>query len=115
MGKRDRRIDAYIAKSADFAKPILTYLREIVHAGCPEVEETLKWSNPSFMYEGSVLCGMAAFKALCMFHFWNSGRVVGDKPELEQALGRITSMEDLPPKKELLRLVKKGANLIDEG
>src|SRR2546428_13681046 len=98
MGKRDRRIDAYIAKSADFATPILTYLREVVQAGCPEAEETLKWSCPSFTYNGSILCGMAAFKGHCMFHFWNSGKVVSDKPELEQALGRITSMKDLPPK-----------------
>jgi hypothetical protein len=27
MGTRDDRVDAYIARSADFAKPILTYLR----------------------------------------------------------------------------------------
>jgi hypothetical protein len=38
-------MDAYIAKSADFAKPILRHLRKVVHAGCPGVEETLKWSH----------------------------------------------------------------------
>ena len=31
MGKKDPRVDAYIAKSPDFARPILTYLREIIH------------------------------------------------------------------------------------
>ena len=59
MGKRDPRVDAYIAQSADFAKPILNHLRKVVHAGCPDVEETLKWSLPYFMYKG-VLCSMAA-------------------------------------------------------
>jgi uncharacterized protein YdeI (YjbR/CyaY-like superfamily) len=57
MGSKDPRIDAYIARSADFAKPILKHLRKIVHAGCPKVEETLKWSMPHFDYRG-VMCGM---------------------------------------------------------
>jgi hypothetical protein len=55
MGKKDARIDQYIAKSQDFAKPILTHLRSVVHATVPEVEETLKWSSPTFMYKG-MLC-----------------------------------------------------------
>jgi hypothetical protein len=42
MGKRDPRVDAYIAGSAEFARPILAHLRKMVHAGCPEVEETLR-------------------------------------------------------------------------
>ena len=50
MASRDPRIDAYIAKSAEFARPILTHLREAVHAACPQVEETSKWSAPAFMY-----------------------------------------------------------------
>ena len=31
MGKRDPRIDAYKAKSPDFAKPILRHFRDLVH------------------------------------------------------------------------------------
>ena len=66
MGTRDNRIDAYIAKSAPFARPILRHLRAVIHAGCPEVAETLKWGMPSFTYHG-ILCGFAAFKAHCAF------------------------------------------------
>jgi hypothetical protein len=69
MGTRDPRIDAYIARSANFAQPILTHLREVVHTACPVVEETMKWSGPHFMYEG-MLCGMASFRAHCTFGFW---------------------------------------------
>ena len=39
MGKKDPRVDVYIAKSADFARPILKHIRKVVHAGCPDVEE----------------------------------------------------------------------------
>src|SRR5258708_3607310 len=69
MGKKDARVDAYIANSGDFARPILNYLRRLVHAACPEVEETLKWRFPNFMYKG-MLCSMAAFKEHCSFGFW---------------------------------------------
>ena len=52
MATRDPRIDAYIAKSADFARPILSHLREVVHSACPDVEESMKWSHPNFGYHG---------------------------------------------------------------
>src|SRR5215831_9406076 len=109
MGQRDPRVDAYIAKSADFAQPILTHLRELVHAGCADIEEAIKWSMPSFLYRGKILCGMAAFKQHCAFGFWK-GREnsYGDKEgEAMGQFGRITSLKDLPPKKELLALIKR--------
>ncbi len=64
MGTRDARVDAYIAKSADFARPILEHIREVVHAACPNVVETMKWSFPHFDYKG-MMCGMSAFKEHC--------------------------------------------------
>ena len=110
MGQHDPRVDAYIAKSADFAQPILTHLREFVHAGCPEAEEAIKWGMPSFLYRGKILCGMASFKQHCAFGFWK-GREAGyaDSHEGEAMgqFGRITTLKDLPPKKELLALIKR--------
>ena len=44
------------------AQPILKKLRRIIHAACPGVEETMKWSCPFFEYHG-ILCGTPAFKA----------------------------------------------------
>jgi uncharacterized protein YdeI (YjbR/CyaY-like superfamily) len=116
MGKRDDRIDAYIAKSAEFAKPILTYLRELVHTACPEVEETIKWSHPSFIYKG-ILCGMASFKEHCSFGLWKGSLILGtgrDKDGMG-SFGRITSLKDLPPKKELVAYIKEGVKLNETG
>src|ERR1041385_8764622 len=108
MPKKDPRVDAYIAKSPDFAKPILIHLRELAHAACPEVEETLKWSMPHFLHKG-ILFGMAAFKQHCAVHFWNGELVLGDesKKGVFGNLGRVTSLSDLPSKKELLGFIKK--------
>jgi uncharacterized protein YdeI (YjbR/CyaY-like superfamily) len=116
MGTRDPRIDAYIAKSADFAKPILTHLREIVHSACPDVEETMKWSNPHFTYKG-MLGGMAAFKEHCAFGFWK-GSLILPKAGTEKAaghFGRITKVSDLPPKKVIVGYVKEAMRLNEEG
>jgi hypothetical protein len=68
MPTYDPRIDAYIDKSAEFAQPILTHLRELVHQACPDVEETMKWSMPHFDYKG-VMCSMASFKQHCSLVF----------------------------------------------
>jgi len=78
MGTRDPRVDAYIAKSEKFAQPILVHLRAVVHAACPRVEETMKWSMPHFDYKG-MLCGMAAFKQHCVFGFWKGSLIFGGK------------------------------------
>jgi uncharacterized protein YdeI (YjbR/CyaY-like superfamily) len=118
MGTRDPRVDAYIARSAEFARPILTHLREIVHSACPDVEETLKWSAPHFMYHG-MLAGMSAFKAHCAFGFWKGSLVTGGDGGLEaQAMGqfgRITSLGDLPPKRVIAGYVKQAMKLNEEG
>ena len=116
MGKKDPRVDAYIAKSAEFAQPILNHLRELVHRGCPEVEETLKWSMPSFVYKG-LLCGMAAFKRHATFGFWKHELVVGKTGEKEGMgqFGRITSLKDLPTKKVFLGYIRKAAALNEAG
>jgi hypothetical protein len=119
MGKQDKRVDQYIAKSADFAKPILNHIRRLVHIGVPNVEETTKWSMPFFEYKG-ILCYMAAFKAHCSFGFWKTKLVLGKtKAELGKestgAFGRIAAISDLPSEKVLIGYLKKAAQLNETG
>ena len=117
MASTDKRIDAYIAKSADFARPILSTLRDAIHEGCPEVQETIKWGMPFFEYKGP-FCFLAAFKAHCGFGFWRAGGVLGGKAKPDEAmgqLGRITSIKDLPGKRVLLQYIKDAKKKKDEG
>lgn len=121
MGKRDARIDEYISKSADFAKPVLIHLRELVHKTCPDVEETMKWSFPHFDYKG-MLCHMASFKQHCAFGFWKA-ELMKDKALMQNAksesamghLGKITSLKDLPSDKKLISYIKEAVKLNDDG
>jgi uncharacterized protein YdeI (YjbR/CyaY-like superfamily) len=115
MGRKDPRIDAYIAKSPDFARPILKHLRDLVHKGCRDVEETVKWSAPHFDYHGGPLAGMASFKAHCAFGFWKGSLIVPGNSDAMGQFGRITSLSDLPSDKVLIGYVQKAARLNEEG
>ena len=122
MGKRDKRIDVYILKSADFAVPILDHLRELVHIACPDVEEKIKWSMPFFDYKGESLCNMAGFKQHCAFGFWKAS-LMKDTKLMENAkgetamghMGRITSLNDLPSDAKMIRYIKEAMKLNDQG
>ena len=117
MAKTDPRIDDYIARQAEFARPILEHLRVAVHSACPEAEETIKWGMPHFTHKGGILAGMAAFKAHATFGFWQrSGeRGAESKPGAMGDFGRLTSLADLPDEGELRALIHKNMALIDAG
>lgn len=109
----DLRIDAYIEKSAGFAKPILIHIRSLVHTACPDVVETIKWGFPHFDYKG-MLCSMASFKRHCAFGFRKQSLLNGAFPAQKTAMGsfgRITSLDDLPSDKAIIDLVRQAAEL----
>jgi uncharacterized protein YdeI (YjbR/CyaY-like superfamily) len=108
MPNTDPRIDAYIARAAEFAQPILIELRARMHRACPDCEETLKWGMPAFLYQGRILATMAAFRQHCAFGFWRGREVVGEPTgEGMGDFGRIDSLADLPGRRAFSALVKK--------
>jgi hypothetical protein len=112
----DPRVDAYIEKSQDFAKPVLAHLRALIHEVCPDVTETLKWSMPSFEYKG-MLCGLASFKNHCTFGFWKEALLKEVKFPVKNAMGsfgRITSLKDLPDDATMRSIIKEAVRLNDE-
>jgi hypothetical protein len=118
MGKKDARVDAYIAKAQPFARPILKHLRAVVHAGCPDCEEAIKWGMPHFAYKG-MFCGIAAFKQHAAFWLWKGKLIVDPKHSPSSKamgnFGRITSLKELPPKATLVGYVKRARALKDAG
>lgn len=117
MSTRDRRVDAYISRSAAFARPILAHLREVVHAASPQIDESIKWSMPWFSYRGRPICYMAAFKAHAAFGFYGGARVLGAAGENREAMGsfgRLATVRDLPGKRRLTSLVRAALEIADE-
>jgi len=112
---KDSRVDAYIANAEPFAKPILTRFRKAVHAGCPEVTETLKWSVPHFDYKG-VLGGMAAFKAHCRVGFWKQS-LLTSAPEGKRSgpMANVATLADMPDERTLTKMAKEAAALNEAG
>jgi len=121
MGTKDKRIDAYIAKSADYAKPIMEHLRKLIHKACPEVTETIKWGMPSFEYKGPFM-GYAAFKKHATLMFWKAA-IMKDKKiltgkatkEAMGNLGKLESIDDLPKDAVLVKWIKEAMKLNDDG
>ena len=112
MPKEDPRIDAYIARAADFARPVLKRIRKLVHAACPDVEESIKWSAPFFEHKG-ILLATPAFKRHCALVFWR-GRLIVSK-EQKAKLRRLTSISDLPGDKILTGYIRKAVELNETG
>lgn len=116
------KVDEFIAKSGDFAKPILEHFRQIVHETCPEVEEKMKWSMPFFDYKNEMMCHMAAFKHHCAFGFWKA-QLMKDAELLAAAqseqsmghLGKITSINDLPTDSKLISYINEAMELNEKG
>ncbi len=68
--KTDPRVDAYIAKAAAFARPLLLEVRKRIHESCPDATETIKWNVPFYVLGGKLLASMAAFKKHAKFGVW---------------------------------------------
>ncbi len=120
MKNTNPAVDAYIEKAQPFARPILTKIREAFHAGCPDVEEKIKWGCPSFDHKG-MLGGMAGFKKHVGFGFWKAA-LMDDPAGLFGAVSKSSPMnvkasdvKDLPPTNVLVGYVKQAVKLNDEG
>ena len=122
MYQKESKVDEYILNSADFAKPILQNLRKLVVTGCPDVQESIKWSFPTFTCKGSILCSMAAFKQHCAFGFWLGSVMkdphnilISEKKTAMGNFGQIKSVADLPNHKIILDYIKQALQLIYKG
>jgi len=116
MPSLDPRVDAYIGKAEEFARPILAEIRARVHAACPRVEETIKWGMPNFVYAGGILCGMAAFRRHVSFGYWKHALVMdGAERDGMGSYGKLASLRDLPPKARMQADLKKAMRLNEEG
>jgi uncharacterized protein YdeI (YjbR/CyaY-like superfamily) len=119
MPTADARFDAYIAKAPEYSRPILAELRAIVQDACPEAEETTKWSMPTFVYAGAIMCGLAAFKEHTRLHFWQHTLIAEQSSDADRAvldkLQDLSSTKDIPSKAAIARLIKRAMKLNESG
>jgi uncharacterized protein YdeI (YjbR/CyaY-like superfamily) len=120
MSTRDPRVDAYIAKRAPFAQPILRELRAIIHEAHPDITEDIKWGAPAFMHKG-IVCIIAGFKSYVGVNFWKGALIVPAKARRAtddkgmQRMETMTSLDDMPPRKTIIGYVKAAVKLNEGG
>ena len=119
MKNTDPRVDTYIKNAQPFARPVLIHIRELMHIGCPDLIETIKWGMPHFEYHG-VIASMGAFKTHAVFGFWKQDLIPGmnqyvKEKEAMGSWGRITSLDGIPPDTDIIEFVKVAARLNVEG
>jgi uncharacterized protein YdeI (YjbR/CyaY-like superfamily) len=116
MKNTDPRVDAYIEKAAPFARPILERVRKAFHAGCPDIEETIKWGCPAFELNGMV-GGMAAFKKHASFGFWKAAEMkdpeglFGGEAKASFMGVKVTDVRELPTQMVLVAYVGEAVAL----
>lgn len=122
MPNYNKKVDEYISKMADFAKPILNHLREIIHETCPDVEENIKWGTPHYSYKGDHLVMMAGFKQHCSFSLYKA-ELMKDKDIQESVkagkkfgyMDKLKDLTELPNKKILVAYIKEAMELNANG
>ncbi len=122
MKNENKEVMAYITKANDFARPILIYIRELIHDTCPGVEESIKWGTPHFSYKGDTLCMLAGFKQHCSFSLYKAelmkAAAIADSVKAGKKFGyldKIKSMEELPSKKVLVSYLKEAMAINESG
>lgn len=120
MGTRSPKVDAYIARQAEFARPILQHLREQFHRACPGIEETIKWGVPHFVKDGLVGAS-AGFKRHVTLGFWKRKIMQDPHGLFGPASGstmsalKFSSLDDLPSDKVLRQYIREAVRLNEKG
>ncbi len=122
MKNYNSKVDDYIAKSADFAKPILNQLRQLIHETCPDVDEDVKYGTPHYSYKGDYLCMMGAFKQHCSFSLYKAELMKDPKIQESVKAGKkfgymdkLKDVSELPSEKVLVAYLKEALELNANG
>ncbi len=105
-------VDEYLEKKNHPMTAEIQKVREIILATDDRIEETIKWSSPTFMYKGNIASYFMNAKKFVslMFH---KGALIKDHHNLlqgdgkESRVARFESLDDIASKKEALQAVIK--------
>ena len=117
---KNSQVDQYLEKKAHPLNKEIQRVREIILGTDKNIEETIKWSSPTFMYKGNMASYFMNAKkhVSLMFH---KGVLIPDESGLlegsakEGRAAKFYSMEDIEKKKsDLESVVRAWIKLQDE-
>jgi hypothetical protein len=109
---RRREVDAWLAKYDNPMKPVVLGMRDAILAADKRIDECIKWSAPTFTYEGNLASFYPKSKQHASLMFHQGASIPGKHPRLEGAgdvsrVMKIGSLEELAEAKaELLAIVR---------
>jgi len=122
MSQFNPAVDEYIAKSEEFAKPILVHWRQLVHKACPDVAEVIKWGLPHFDYRSDFMCVMASYNNHCSFTFLKAELMTDPRlnnsktlKPVQRFLGKISKLSQLPTDDEFIKFLIEAMILNEKG
>ena len=80
--KINPEVDAWFALKEPVQAKAMLRVREIILGADPRIEETIKWSTPTFMYKGNIVSFNPAKKLVSLLFHKGAG-IPGDHPRLE--------------------------------
>jgi hypothetical protein len=114
-------VDAWFAKYDNPMKPVVQRVRELILGADPRMSECIKWSAPTFVYEGNLASFFPKAKAHASLMFHQGAKIPGDHPRLEAVAGntgkmmRFTSVEDADAAKADIEAVVKAWIALRDG
>jgi hypothetical protein len=81
--RRNPDVDAWFKGSDHPLKPLMLKVRNVVLASDPRVTETVKWSTPTFSYNGDIASFIPQAKNFVSLMFHRGAEIPGRHPRLE--------------------------------
>ncbi|HEY4613336.1 MAG TPA: DUF1801 domain-containing protein [Bacteroidota bacterium] len=117
---KNPKVDEYLKKVAHPMNAEIQKVREIVLKVHPEIEETIKWNSPTFIYKGN----MASFFMNAKKHvslMFHKGAFIKDKTGLLEGKGKeartakFANLQEIKKRKaDLESVVKQWIRMQDE-
>lgn len=118
---KNPKVDEYLKDKNHPLTPEIERVREIILNTHPDIEETIKWSSPTFMYKGNMASYFMNAKkhVSLMFH---KGAIINDRSGLltgdgkEGRAAKFKNMEEIEARKtDLENVVREWMRIQDEG
>lgn len=79
---KDPQVDDWFRKRTPPLEPAMQRVREIILGADPRIEESIKWSTPTFAFEGNI-ASFAPAKKFVSLLFHRGAEIPGRHPRLE--------------------------------
>ena len=116
---RSPKVDHWLDRSRNPKKPLMAAVRETILAADDRIEESIKWSAPTFTYKGEIATMFPNATSFACLLFHDGEQIPGDYPSLlpENTAARtlrIRDSDDLATKRdELIALVRSWCDMRD--